>query len=424
MSDGKPSTEARAYEAADALLLEFGSLDAVTLAEVVRRVGGRKQNVARVFNRWRTDREMMAARLPRAALRAAHRLARDLLLILTLDAAPAPPARRAEVDKEIDASEARAAAGPAELRRSPGGGARRGSAPATPVARPTPAAAAGSLAQRAPPSERAERRTFLAGYAERVAARNAKEAVNRKPPDAPKRKPAPAPSPRPRRAPTPRRYARAPELPAAQGARRERMRAYVMHGFWEREAADPPVVPSDWENAARPKVARAAAIELRAARRPMTAKALVDTGRMPLTTNRPYRHLAAALTGSQIAPVAGSGGRYWFSYEAPPRRKWSWSSDDTDAKLAREFGRLLRVRLVVAIAVSPSPLARRDIAASLEPELADLSPVWLDQCLKRGKKQGALETRDGGYVMARPRTAAGKAGGRARASPAARGARV
>jgi len=59
------------------------------------------------------------------------------------------------------------------------------------------------------------------------------------------------------------------------------------------------------------------------------------------------------------------------------------------------------VRLVVAIARAPSPLTQREIAARLGPELADLSPGWLTQRLKRGIKAGAFETRGGGYVIAR-----------------------
>ncbi|MDE5444407.1 hypothetical protein GWG65_23740 [Bradyrhizobium sp. CSA207] len=429
MADDKPSTEARVYAAADALLLEHGGLDAVRLADVVRRAGGRKQNVARCLNRWRSDREMMAARLPGPVLRAAYRFARDLLLILTLSEQPrargavTAPAAPPRDDQPSSAGAPRPIPAP-----QPRATARR-----DPVPRSNAAALRQDLKPEGAPVGTAPnepaRRTFLAGYEERVAARTSKPAVSARPPDAPKGRPRSWPTnrpSRPRRPPTRRAIARPPESPVVKAARLARIRAYVMRERAERADADPPmpVVDSDWQGAAKPKVARAVAFELRAGRRPMAAKALISTGRIPLTTNRPYLDLAAALAGSRIARVPGRRGAYWFDYEAAPRPKKVWASDDTDAKLAREFGRMLWVRMVVAIAVSPSPLARRDIAASLEPELSDLSPVWLAQCLKRGKKAGALDIRGGGYVIARPRAARRKARRMARRPSAARVERV
>ncbi|WGD51464.1 hypothetical protein QA641_39465 [Bradyrhizobium sp. CB1650] len=418
MADDKPSTEARVYAVADALLLEHGGLDGVRLADVVSRAGGRKQNVARYLNSWRSDREMMAARLQGPALRAAYRYTRDLLLILMLGQRPgvvvtAPAASpRDEPPSGADAPQPTPAP-------EPRGAARRDAVPRS------NAAASRDIAPHLAPVGAATneaRRTFLAGYAERVAERASNPAVNARPPDAPKGRPRSWPTnrpPRPKRPPTRRSFARPPESPTAKAARLARIRAYVMR---ERADAYPPmpVVDSDWQGAAKPKVARAVAFELRAGRRPMAAKALIKSGRIPLTTNRPYRDLAAALAGSRITRVPGRRGAYWFDYEPAPRPRKVRASDDSDAKLVREFGRLLWVRLVVAIAVSPSPLARRDIAASLEPELSDLSPVWLAQCLKRGKKAGAFEMRGGGYVIARPRASRRKTRRRARTEPAAR----
>lgn len=80
----------------------------------------------------------------------------------------------------------------------------------------------------------------------------------------------------------------------------------------------------------------------------------------------------------------------------PPRPRADAASPDTDGKITREFAHLLWVRLVVAIAVSPAPVSRRELEATLQPELTDLSPVWLNQILKCGKKQGAFAARDGG----------------------------
>jgi hypothetical protein len=441
MADDKPSTEVRVYAAADALLLEYGSLDAVTLAEVVRRAGGRKQNVARFLNRWRIDRTMMAAGVPDAVLRLAFKFARDLFLILVLDDTARARAADGAVTAPVHSEDVK----PAQARASRSLPAHRGrgataSGPArrTAVSEPAPGAGAAPGAD-LPAAEPVRRSGFLQGHQARVAASKSRPAVNARPPDAPGRRPSPSHPGRragPKRAGPkrsgpapvrpPRRESRPPETPAAKAARLARIRDQVMRARAEREAANPPVpvVEADWAGASAQKVARAVAIALRRARRPMTAKALIDGGKIPLKTHRPSRDLPAALAGSPITRVADRGGAFWFDYEPPPPPKKLWLSDDTEAKLAREFGRLMWVRLVVAIAVSPSPLKRSEIAAALEPELSDLSPVWLAQCLKRGKQQGAFATRDGGYVMARPRKAAGDKGRDARASAPASGGRL
>ncbi len=384
----KSSMEARVYAAADRLFLDCGALDAVTLADVVRQTGGRRQRVAYLLRRWYDDRTMLA-NLPEPAVRAAHRFTRDLFLILTLTR-PRSPALVPEF-----------APTPAPRKV-----ARDGSAEGAPMVQVAdaprhPAPALGNAAS-SPAVESTSRRGFLQGYQERRAVKQPTPVANVRPADAPPRgrTRADRTAAPPPRAPSLLDAADAADAVGERARRLSNMRKYVLSEEAERSLLPPfPVFECDWQGAAQPQVARAVAIELRAAWRPLTAKALIDTDRVPLMIKR--SQLEAALVGSRITKVAGAGG-YWFKNEPPPRPRKPCTSADTDHKIVREFAQLLESRAIVAIVGSATPLDRGAIAASLQPEISNLSPAWLDQWLARMKKARALVMCRGGYVVARP----------------------
>jgi hypothetical protein len=403
VEDETPSTERRIYDAADAMLLESGSLDAVSLKAVVTRVGGRRQNVARVLNQWRQDREMTAADLPNAVLRAARNAARDMWLIIKLTAAPAADARpemprpsRADQDPPRRFHD-QAASRPVKQRRQTSGqpeANRHASPTAAPLQNRRPSTGRYSSLPPGRTPQQGGPTDFAEGHAKRRADKKAASAgIRKRPADAPR-----GPSkPRVRKPAPPRKYGRAPETVEQKTARLARMRAYVER---ERPVTPPtPVMEEDWKDAENPKVARAVAKELRAHGRPMSGQALVDTGRINLATKRAYRRLPPALAGSRIAP--GRGG-YWFNYEERPSGKQVRSGDEPDYQIVRIFGGLLWRKALVLMDTADEPPGHAEISAHLQPEISDLNPEWLDQQTKRAKKDSLIKVWKGGFGLTKP----------------------
>lgn len=164
-----------------------------------------------------------------------------------------------------------------------------------------------------------------------------------------------------------------------------RLRAFV-----ERERPTKAVADDDWKNAQSPQVARAVATELRKAGRALSAEALSDTGRIPLKMNRLYRVLPSALEGSRIE--RGRGG-YWFDYEDRPGKGARAPGTEPDYLIVRMVGEILWHKALVLMDTAGEPPNHAAIRAHLQPEVADLYPEWLDQQLKRAKKEGLVERR-------------------------------
>jgi hypothetical protein len=394
---------AKVYAAADALLFEAGSLSAVTLDGVEARVGGRRQNVARFFNGWRADRESIAAAVPRPVLRAAARFAGDLWLLATLAAtgqhgsAGSSAGQSVEDDQREDtqpvesvspkrrAASATAADSDRPTRPGPAGHVPPRDHAEPHAVRPGRFASLSPMPIRALEPKRSD--DFIAGRNTRKSAKQrAGRAVNARPEAVPKKKRGPTRPP--------------PPTAAEKAARAVRAREFVLRARAAAAAKEAlePVAKEIWRDAADPAVARAAATELRRARRPLRPKALIEIGNPALPSDR--EALARALAGSRLRTIAGGG--YWFAGEDPPLElpEKHTNGPDTDEKILFELGGLMWLRVLSLISASPKPVRPAEIKAQLQPEISYLNREWLTGRLADGKKAGVLVKKDGGYLLA------------------------
>jgi len=348
------ATKTEVYAAADAEAAERGSAKKVTVAAVCRRCGGRPHEIEPLLAGWRAER----------ARRGEDRRH------------PAP----------VPVPIGDFLTGRAERKRN-GGNDRNGGPGAAPDPEP-PAPAGGAMPLASAESD------FLAGRRMRRARMAGRVPVNVLPPGMPTAKQRKGKPRKPRKPPKPA-YVRKRPKPTAEEKREQdaRITAHVLRAREER--LDRLVKPSDYRDAKDPPVAKAVALELRRAGRPLMPKRLIDTGRVPFTTNRPYRDLPVALAGSRIFQT--ESGSCWFDYEPAPAGRIAVKPPDTITIFRREFADLLWERALAAL--RNGPMRRAAISAALQPEIADLNPDWLAQRLKREAKAKTIAACPGGWLL-------------------------
>ncbi|AND92924.1 blr8080 [Bradyrhizobium diazoefficiens USDA 110] len=346
------ATKTEVYAAADAEAEVRGSAKKVTVTAVCRRCGGRPHEIEPLLAGWRAERAQRGGDRPHPA------------------PAPAPIG-----DFLI---------GRAERKRTGGNDRNRGPGEAPDPDPPAPVGSGMPLAS--------AESDFLAGRRMRRARMAERVPVNVLPPGMPTAKQRKA---KPRKPPKPAYVRKRPPKPTAE-EKRERDARITTHVLRAREERlNRLVKPSDYRDAIDPPVAKAVALELRRAGRPLMPKRLIDTGRVPFATNRPYRDLPVALAGSRIFQT--ESGSCWFDYEPAPTKRIAVKPPDTITIFRREFADFLWERALATL--RNGPMRRAAISAALQPEITYLNPDWLPQRLKREAKAKTIVARPGGWAL-------------------------